>query len=105
MMFLLLPRLLLNKAYQLNNKTQPFLGQIFMLRYRLNKYKEWWNTLAPREQRALMFAIMALVIFLAYALIWSPLNATVAEMREHITTRGKMLTWMQAMSNEINELQ
>lgn len=83
---------------------QLSLGQKFMLSYKLNKYKEWWINLSLREQRIVMIGGIALVLFLIYALVLSPLYQSVTVMRQRLTANEKTLAFMQTINQEINEI-
>lgn len=75
-----------------------------MLHYKLNKYKEWWNNLAQREQRLLLIGSISLTLFMIYIFFWSPLSAASELMRQRISKNEKLVVWMQAVNQEINEL-
>jgi len=69
------------------------------------KLQDWWSTLAVREKRGVMIAGAALVFFIAYAGIWSPLMNQAETMRKRIMTDQKNLLWMQATDKSLQKIE
>ena len=71
----------------------------------LNKFKQWWNNLAPREQQVVAMGSMLVGIFLFYVVIWGPYLGRIDVMRKHIQSEQKTLAWMTAADNKIKKLE
>jgi type II secretory pathway component PulM len=67
--------------------------------------KEWWNNLSLREKQTLSLGGFFVVLFLIYALLWSPLNSKVNSLREQIVKDQKLLAWMQETNQHILTLE
>lgn len=69
----------------------------------INKFKAWWMPLAIREKQAVLIGGAAIILFLVYALIWSPLADHAESLRKQIKTGQKTLLFMQAAEQEISQ--
>lgn len=69
------------------------------------KGKEWYASLAAREQQALLYGSILLAIFIMYAGIWSPYTNHIEAMRVHIQTEQKLLVFMQTANAEIKKVE
>lgn len=63
--------------------------------------KDWWINLSLREKQSVLIGSMAAIIFIAYALIWSPLNNKVETLRKQIQNNQKLLLWMQSADKQL----
>lgn len=66
--------------------------------------KQRYKQLSEREQRIVLIGGIVLIIFLFYALIWSPLQQSVQQGRNAVSSQQKLLTWMQANANKAIQL-
>jgi general secretion pathway protein M len=71
----------------------------------LQKFKDWWSTLAIREKKAVSIGGAALGVFILYQGIWSPYLHHVATERQRISSQQKLLLWMQATDKEMQKMQ
>src|SRR3990167_1640892 len=65
--------------------------------------KDRWQQLSLREQKALRFSGLLIVIFMIYQFMWSPFLQQVAMMRERIKSDEKILAFMQQTDRAIKE--
>ena len=73
------------------------------MRNNWQKIKEWWHALAEREKWMISVGASFLGLFLIYIGIWSPILNHLDGMRNEITSRQKLLTWMQKTEIEIKQ--
>lgn len=66
--------------------------------------KEWWMNLALREKQVLMAGSAAVILFLLYQLIFSPLSHKIESEREHIQENRELLNWMQQADLQLKTL-
>ncbi len=66
--------------------------------------KDWWNTLQSKEQNYVLIAGIALILFLFYSVIWSPLIDARDNKRMRVENNQELLTWMKSKSTEIKQL-
>jgi type II secretory pathway component PulM len=67
--------------------------------------KEWWLNLNLREKQTISIGIIIAIIGLIYALIWSPLHHGVISLRDQMQHNQKLLVWMQAADQQIQEIE
>jgi type II secretory pathway component PulM len=67
--------------------------------------KDWWLNLSNREKQTTGIGAIAVVLFLIYALIWSPLSNSVDTLREKIHHNQGLLSWMEQTDKKIEGLQ
>lgn len=72
--------------------------------YKLNKYKDWWMSLALREQQLLLSGMVLMTIVMIYVFVLSPLYTSVFNLRERISSNETLLSWMQDANQEITQL-
>ncbi len=70
----------------------------------LHKFKEWWAALGVREKKFVSIGCGVLLIFVLYQFVWLGLTNRVVFLRERIIKEQHMLTAMQAMDKEIQQL-
>ena len=63
--------------------------------------KEWWHNLSLREKQTLTLGILAVIIFLIYALIFAPLDNKATSLRNKIKHNQELLSWMQKTDQQI----
>jgi general secretion pathway protein M len=63
--------------------------------------KEWWNNLSLRDKQLFALGLLAVIFFLIYSLVWSPLDNKVSALRTTLQHNQKLLTWMQAADKQI----
>lgn len=66
--------------------------------------KERWNNLEIREKQAVALAGIAIVLFLIYEVIWSPLAHKVESLRHEVIQDQTLLYWMQESDARIQSL-
>ncbi|MDR3478886.1 MAG: type II secretion system protein M [Gammaproteobacteria bacterium] len=67
--------------------------------------KEWWLNLSSREKQTTAIGAILVILFLVYALIWSPLANSVETLRERIHHNQALLSWMQQSDKKIDALE
>ena len=70
----------------------------------VQKAKEWYAALEPRERSAVNIGGGAVLFAILYFGIWSPLVNHVDELRKRIVTDQKTLTWMREADEKIKQL-
>lgn len=65
--------------------------------------KQRYQQLAPREQKALFYGSIFVVIFIVYQFIWSPLDTQADYLRKQVKSQQSLLSWMQVMDNNIKQ--
>jgi type II secretory pathway component PulM len=68
------------------------------------KCKEWWQQLAKREQRALLFAAVALLLFIAYS-TFAALQDQITNMRKKLVAAQHHLSALQAVNMTLEHLE
>ncbi|WP_416306892.1 type II secretion system protein GspM [Neptunicella sp. SCSIO 80796] len=63
-----------------------------------------YKQLSEREQRIVLIGGIVLILFLFYALIWSPLTQSVQQGRIAVQEQQKLLNWVQANANKAIQL-
>ena len=75
----------------------------------MNEYllqaKEWWNNLQSRERLYLAGGAIALVVMLAWSLVWDPISDGVDNYRAGVLQKQDDLIWMQQASQQILTMQ
>ena len=66
--------------------------------------KEWWNGLAPREQRMVLFGGIALVIMAFYFGIWEPVQTQKENLEKAIAEQRAVRDWIQQAAIEVDAL-
>lgn len=69
-----------------------------------DKIKTQLDKLNDRERKMVYAGVIALLVFLPYQLIWSPLMNAVDEKREQVAKQQADLVWMQSKVAEIRNL-
>jgi general secretion pathway protein M len=64
----------------------------------------WFRSRERREQRALLAATAASVLFLAYSLWWQPLDRDLHRLRATVAQQRATLHWMQRAAAEVQRL-
>jgi len=67
--------------------------------------KEWWEKLAPREQKIMIAGGSFLILFLLYSLLWSPFTNKVQSLHETLDSQQKLVVWMQSAHKTIKQSQ
>ena len=63
--------------------------------------KEWWEKLAPREQKILIAGGSFLVLFIFYSFIWSPFTDKVESLHYKLDQQQALVTWVQDAHKKI----
>jgi general secretion pathway protein M len=66
--------------------------------------KQWFAGLNNRERRIVSGGAVALLIMMAYLLIWEPLRCKQAELRASVQAQRNTYAWMQQAAGEIGQL-
>jgi general secretion pathway protein M len=66
--------------------------------------KAWLDSLAARERVMVIAGAAALVLFLIYALIWSPLRSGYLEMQETVVEQRDTAVWMEQSAQRLAQL-
>lgn len=72
---------------------------------RLEQLQARWQSLNPRERYAALGGGITAGLLLFYALIWSPLNTHLDDLRTRIAGEKKTAAWMQAADQELRSLE
>ncbi len=67
--------------------------------------RDWWTQRNRREQYLLGAGSIFIVILLIYMLIWKPLTAQVATLRQDIIQDTSLLMWMNTAADKIEQFQ
>lgn len=70
----------------------------------MNKIKAFFEQLNDRERVLLMLASALLVVYLLYAILYSPLASKVAQKKLLLVEQQQVLQWMQAQSLQFKNL-
>ena len=60
----------------------------------LNRIKEKWQTIAPREKKAIIVGVLFTCFIVFYQFIWSPISENNALLRKKIVNDRKILAWL-----------
>src|SRR5688572_562279 len=60
----------------------------------------WWNGLAPRERRVVIFGGAGMLVLLILGIVL-PLNGSVSRAQERIAQKQQDLAWMQSVAPEL----
>ena len=71
--------------------------------YKFHKIIAWWLQLNQREQRMITLGGSVVVLFIGYAIFWSPLLSAAQLQRERIQHNQQLLSWMQTADQQISE--
>lgn len=66
--------------------------------------KDWWLNLALREKQMVLAGGLALLLFLLYEMIWSPLIDKNAALRTQIQHNRELLAWMENADQRMKSL-
>lgn len=67
--------------------------------------KDRFGRYSDREKKMLIIGGSAPILFLCYALMWSPILSHLSSMREKVESNQKLVSWMQGADRAIAELQ
>lgn len=70
----------------------------------LEPWRARWEELAPRERRAVAIAASVFVLFLLYALVWSPMQSELARLRTGVPKTRAQLALMESQAREVAQL-
>lgn len=70
----------------------------------LEPWRARWQELAPRERRAVSIAAVVFALFLVYALVWSPMQSTIARLRTSVPRMQTQLALMESQAREVAQL-
>ena len=87
---------------KLNNLSSLFEPVDSALQPYVDRARERFEVLQKREQLALIFLLVFLMVFFFYTLIWSPLNESIDKSKKTYQTELELLSWMK--SQEANVL-
>jgi type II secretory pathway component PulM len=66
--------------------------------------KQYLEQLNERERRAVIAAVVMIILFVPYQFIWKPFINSLNEMEERVEQQQKDLAWMQSHVREAREL-
>ncbi len=66
--------------------------------------KAWLASLAPRERVMVITGAVVLVLFLVYALAWSPLRSGYLELQNNVEVQRETALWMQENAQRLAQL-
>lgn len=66
--------------------------------------KQWLASREPRERRALLLGLIAVVAVVLYAGVWQPLNREVGRLQSAVTRQQADLAWMKRAAAEVGKL-
>jgi general secretion pathway protein M len=66
--------------------------------------RRWWRSLQERERRVLVAGAAALVLVLAYGLVWLPFGKSREQAREDLARSEAALTWSRQAAAQIISL-
>ena len=66
--------------------------------------KAWLESLAARERIMVIVGATALVLFLLYALIWSPVRSGYLDLQESVAVKRDTAVWMQESAQRLAQL-
>lgn len=67
----------------------------------MSAWRQRWQALAPREQRALALGVLAVALTLGYVLLWEPLAQSREEWRARAAAAQTDLAWMRAVAPQV----
>ena len=70
----------------------------------MNQLQQWFEGLAPRERVMVGGAGVFVAVALFYTVIWSPLNAALADARSRVVSEANEARWMLGVRNEAQAL-
>lgn len=65
--------------------------------------RNWFQQLAPREQRIIRVGLVVVGLILVYQWCWSPLVSHQHTLRRRIHTQETMLVWMQSADKQLQQ--
>ncbi len=66
--------------------------------------KEWWDNLALREKKIIIYGGALLILFLLYEIVWSPFTNKVDSLRKSVTQNQALLIWMQNADQRLQSI-
>ncbi len=63
--------------------------------------KAWWDSLQPRERRTLALGGLAVLVMLAFFLVWRPLHQRVDALDQRVVQQRETLNWMREAAAEV----
>lgn len=66
--------------------------------------REWWTQLSLREQRIVAAGAVVVALMLGWALIWHPLAAKRAELRDSVDAQRRDLAYVRVAAAEVERL-
>lgn len=66
--------------------------------------KAYWMQLQARERRLLLLGALALLLLLAYALVWEPARAGLARLEQDTAAQRATLAWMEQARQQVQHL-
>ncbi|WP_440903564.1 type II secretion system protein GspM [Catenovulum sp. SX2] len=66
--------------------------------------KQWFESLAEREQRLVIGATVVFAIGLFFQLIWGPLNSSLDKAQQNIKNKQALLQWVSEKTSEYQQL-
>lgn len=70
----------------------------------VDKLRHWLGSLEPRERRLVLVAAAALIVFLPYQFIWSPLQNGIEDLETRVARERRDLAAMQSLALEVQRL-
>ena len=67
----------------------------------IKQLQHWWQTLQSRERQMLTVAMIVIVIFVLYGLVWQSLIANKTQLSKDVASKRELLVWMQQSSQQI----
>lgn len=69
----------------------------------MEQFKEWWESISPREQQLAMASAVVIGIAILYWGIWTPLASSLADNQKQLTRAESTLSWTQAKATILLE--
>jgi len=65
--------------------------------------KDWWNSLAKREQRLVLWGGIVVVLLIYYFAILSPMQDKISALKKSVANDAALLTWMQKAKSDVKQ--
>ena len=69
----------------------------------MQQFKEWWESINPREQQLTMVSTVVIGIGILYWGIWTPLTDQLSESQKQLTRAESTLSWTQEKATVLLE--
>lgn len=69
----------------------------------MNQVKQWFNSLAQREQKMVLSAFVVIVVFVIYS-SWTSFTSHIENLQHRVNNQQGIQSWMQQSANEVKQL-